>query len=159
RRQVEIAESVTRDDEERLVEPAGREADRTGGAERRFLDRVADVQSERVALAEVAADRLREERHRHDHVRQAVLAQELEDVLHARLADDRDHRLRLVGRERTKARSLATRHDDGLHRRDSLRAVMAYTTPAATARTRPAQKIQYGQWVLSGVTIRNPMPA
>ena len=41
--------------------------------------------------------------------------QQLEDVLHAGLADDRHHRLRLVRRERPQARTLAARHHDGLH--------------------------------------------
>ena len=42
-------------------------------------------------------------------------AQQLEDVLHARLADDRHHRLRLVRGQRAQTRALAARHDDGLH--------------------------------------------
>ena len=49
--------------------------------------------------------------------------QQLDDVLHARLADDRHHRLRLVRRQRAKARALAARHDDGLHRRSAFHAV------------------------------------
>ena len=44
---------------------------------------------ERLAVAEVAADRLRQERDGDDHVLEAVFAQQLDDVLHARLADDR----------------------------------------------------------------------
>ena len=72
-------------------------------------------EAEVVAVAEVRADRLRQERDRDDDVLEAVLAQQLEDVLHARLADDRHHRLRLVRRQRAQARSLAARHDDGFH--------------------------------------------
>ena len=40
-RQVDVAERVAGDDEERLVELVRSEADRAGGAERRLLDRVA----------------------------------------------------------------------------------------------------------------------
>src|SRR5581483_1748752 len=72
------------------------EANRARRAERRLLDRVRDVDAERLAVAEVRADRLRQERDGDDHVLEAVLLQELDDVLHARLADDRHHRLRLI---------------------------------------------------------------
>jgi hypothetical protein len=44
-----------------------------------------------------------------------VLNEQLDDVLHAGLADDLHHRLRLVGRERPQARALPARHDDGFH--------------------------------------------
>ena len=98
--EVDVAEGVARDDEERLVEHVAREAHRARRAERALLDRVRDVEPERVAVAEVRADRLRQERNRHDDLLEAVLAQQLEDVLHARLADDRHHRLRLVRGER-----------------------------------------------------------
>ena len=123
RGQVDVAERVAGDDEERVVEPPGREPHRAGGAERRLLDRVADVDAERLAAAEVAADRLRQEGDRDDDVLEAVPAQQLDDVLHAGLADDRDHRLRLVRGERPQPRALSPRHDHGLHRRSSLRAV------------------------------------
>ena len=73
---------------------------------------------------EIAPDRLREEGDCHDDVFEAVGLQQLDDVLHARLADDRHHRLRLVGRERAKARALAAGHDDGLH----VRLLSALTT-------------------------------
>ena len=114
--EVDVAERVAGDDEERVVELAGGEPHRAGGAERRLLDRVADVDAERLAVPEVAPDRLRQERDGDDDVLEAVALQQLDDVLHARLADDRDHRLRLVRRERPQARALAARHDDGLHR-------------------------------------------
>jgi hypothetical protein len=100
-RQVDVAERVAGDDEERVVEAAGGEADRAGGAERRLLDRVRDVDAECFAAAEVRPNRLRQEGDRDDDILEAVLLQELDDVLHARLADDRDHRLRLIGRQRT----------------------------------------------------------
>jgi len=61
-------------------------------------------------------NRLRQECDRHDHVLEAVQLQELDDVLHTRLADDGDHRLRLIRRQRPESRALAARHHDGLHR-------------------------------------------
>jgi len=121
-RQVDVAERVARDDEERVVETPGGEPDGARRAERRLLDRVREIYAERLAASEVRADRLREECHGHDHVFEAVQPQELDDVLHARLADDRHHRLRLIRGQRTKARALAARHDDGLHRFSSFHA-------------------------------------
>jgi hypothetical protein len=115
RAEVDIAERIARDDEEGLVEHAAREPDRARGAQRRLLDRVLDLEVPRVAVAEVAPDRLRHERDRDDHLFDSVLLQQLEDVLHAGLADDRDHRLRLVGGQRAQARPLAAGHHDGLH--------------------------------------------
>ena len=113
--QVEVAEGIAGDDDERLVEIVARESHRSRGPGRRLLDRVLDVRTDAVAVSEVAPDRLREERDRHDDVLEAVGLQQLDDVLHAGLADDRHHRLRLVGRERAKARALAAGHDDGFH--------------------------------------------
>ncbi len=71
-REVDVAERVAGDDEERVVEPAGRELHGAGGAERRLLDGVADLHAERVAAAEVRADRLRQERDGDDDVFEAV---------------------------------------------------------------------------------------
>ena len=159
RAQVDVAEGVAGDDEEGLVELLRGQPDGAGRAERGFLDRVADAHPERVALAEVAADRLRQERDRDDHVGHPVLAQQLEDVLHARLPDDRHHWLRLVRRQRSEAGALAACHHDSLHRLTSLHAPKAYTRPAATARTSPVQKNQYGQSVERCVTMRKPMAA
>ena len=113
--QVDVRERVTGDDDERLVEPVAREPNRARRPERRLLDGVLDVDAERVPVAEVAADRLRQEGDRHDHVLEAVVAEQLDDVLHARLADHRPHRLRLVRGQRSQARALAARHDDSLH--------------------------------------------
>src|SRR4249920_3081820 len=45
---------------------------RAGSAERRLLDRVLDREAERLAVAEVAPDRLRHECKRHDHVVESV---------------------------------------------------------------------------------------
>ena len=114
--EVDVAEGIARDDEERLVERLLGQLDRAGRPGRGLLHRVADRHAVRLAVAEVAADRLRHEREGDDDVVEAVLAEQVEDVLHARLADDRNHRLRLVRGQRTQARSLAAGHDDGLHR-------------------------------------------
>jgi hypothetical protein len=121
--EVDVAEGVAGDDEERVVEPPCSAFHRAGGAERRLLHRVADVDAKRLAAAEVAADRLRQEGDGDDHVLEAVALEELDDVLHARLADDRHHRLGLVRGQGTQPRALSTGHDDGLHRCSSLRAV------------------------------------
>src|SRR5579875_654855 len=102
-----------------LDEPAGGAPYRAGGAERRVLDRVADLHAQGLAAAEVAADRLRQEGDGDDDLLEAVAAEELDDVLHAGLADDRHHRLRLVRRQRTQPRPLPAGHDHGLHRRSS----------------------------------------
>ena len=56
--EVDVAESVARDDEERLVEGFLGELHRAGRAGRGLLDRVADREAVRLAGAEVAADRL-----------------------------------------------------------------------------------------------------
>ena len=150
-REVDVAERVAGDHEERLVELVVGELDRAGGAGRRLLDRVLDRDAERLPLAEVAPDRLRHERDGDDHVGEPVLGEELDDVLHARLADDRDHRLGLVRGERAKARALAARHHDRLHPRSSRLAVRTYWTPATIASTTPIQKQTSGQRVPSGV--------
>ncbi len=134
--QVDVAERVARDDEERVVERVRGEPHGAGRAERALLDRVLDVQAEARAVAEVGADRLRQERDGDDDVLEAVLAQQLEDVLHARLADDRDHRLRLVRGERAKARPLAARHHDGLHANASRFALIAYSRERRRTRAR-----------------------
>ena len=150
-REVDVAERVAGDHEERLVELVVGELDRAGGAGRRLLDRVLDRDAERLPLAEVAPDRLRHERDGDDHVGEPVLGEELDDVLHARLADDRDHRLGLVRGERAKARALAACHHDCLHPRSSRLAVRTYWTPATIASTTPIQKQTSGQRVPSGV--------
>ena len=157
--QVDVAERIARDDEERLVQAVRREPHRPRRAERALLDRVLDVQPEVAAVPEVGADRLRQEGDRDDDVGETVLAQQLEDVLHARLADDRHHRLRLVRRERTQPRPLAAGHDDGPHASTSRRAFSAYSPSATRPSTRPLQKTQSGQSVPSRVTMTNPRAA
>src|SRR5205814_9679554 len=55
--QVDVAESVAGDDEERVVELAAREPDGARSPEGGLLDRVLDVQAEARPRAEVAPDR------------------------------------------------------------------------------------------------------
>jgi hypothetical protein len=123
--EVDVAEGVPGDDEERLVERVLGELDGPCGAGRRFLHRVADRDAVVLSGGEVAADRLWHEGDGDDDVLEAVLAEELDDVLHARLADDGHHRLRLVRGEGAKARALPAGHDHGLHRRTVLIALTA----------------------------------
>src|SRR6185312_5081932 len=52
-REVDVAERIAGDDEERLVELLRGQPDGARGAERRLFDRVADLHSERLSLAEV----------------------------------------------------------------------------------------------------------
>ena len=126
--EVDVAERVAGDDEERLVEAVRCVAHRAGGAERALLDRILDVEPEALAVAEVRPNRLRHEGDRDDDVGETMLAEQLEDVLHARLADDRHHRLRLVRRQRAQARALAARHHDGLQAVTSRAAPSANTS-------------------------------
>src|SRR4029453_9103379 len=72
--QVDVTERVPGDDEERLVELARRVAHGAGSAERRLLDGVADLHPDRLAGAEVAADRLRQEGHGDDDVGETGVA-------------------------------------------------------------------------------------
>ena len=150
RAEIDVAERVAGDDEERLVEQAAGEADGAGGAERQLLDRVLDVQVERLAVAEVASDRLRHERERDHDVVEAVTTQQLEDVLDARLADDRDHRLGLVRGERAQARPLATRHHDRLHAATSRRALTTYC--AAASKRKPEREPEQPEWPFGRVS-------
>src|SRR5439155_18367064 len=85
------------------------------------LDGVFDADPEAFTVSEVAADRLREERDGDDDLLEAVLPEELDDVLHAGLADDRHHRLRLVRGQRSQPRSLPTCHDNCPHAPGPLR--------------------------------------
>ncbi len=152
RAEVDVAERVTGDHEERVGEPLLCKTDGAGGAEGLLLDGVVHLEPERLAVAEVRADRLRHERERHDHLGQAVLAQQVEGVLHARLAHDRHHRLRLVRRQRAKPRALPSRHHDRFHRRTSRRAFAMYWMPASTASARLIQKSASGHHVSRAVT-------
>ncbi len=159
RAEVDVAECVPGDDEEGVVELLACETDGAGGAERQLLDGVLDVDAERLTVAEVAADRLRHERERDDDLVHSVPTQQLDDVLDARLADDRDHRLRLVRGQRPQPRPLPTRHHDSLHAFTSRRAFCMYWSAAMSASPTPIQKSQTGQSTPLSVTITNPIEA
>src|SRR4029079_6604086 len=130
-----------------------------GGAERRLLHRVLDVDAEVRAVAEVRADRLRQEGDGDHAVVEAVLAEQLEDVLHARLADDRDHRLRLGRRQRAEPRPPAPGHHDRLHANASRFALSTYSPSDTNASASPTQKMTSGQVAPSCVTIKKPSDA
>ena len=158
--EVDVRERIPRDDEERVVEPRGRVANRAGRAERARLDGVLELEPEARPVAEVGADRLGQEGDRDDHVLEPVHLEQLEDVLHARLADDRHHRLGLDRGERPEPCPLAARHHDGLHeKRTSRRAFNTYSPSETNARARPIQKIQSGQSVPLWVTMIRPSEA
>ena len=114
--EVDVAERVAGDDEERVVELVGGQANRAGGPGRRLLDRVLDADAVRLAAPEVRPDRLRHVRHCDHDVLESMRLQELDDVLHARPPDDRDHGLRLVRGQRAQPGALPARHHDRLHR-------------------------------------------
>ena len=156
RAEIDVAQRVARDDDERLVEPAARQSHRSGRAERLFLDGVLDLQPERFAVPEVRADRLRHERERDHDLLEPVRGQQLQNVLHAGLADDRHHRLRLVGGEGTESRPFAARHHHGLHSCTSRTAWRTYCTAATTARPRLTQKHASGHHVPCSVTRTRP---
>ena len=115
RGEVDVGEHVTRDHEERVVELVDGVADRPRGAERRILGRVPHGHAEVGAVAEVVADLVGEERHGHHDVVVAVLREQVDDVLHHRLVDQRHHRLRGVAGERAQPGALTAGEDDGLH--------------------------------------------
>ena len=152
RRQIDVAQRVAGDHEERFVEASLRELHRAGGAERLLLDRVVDVHVEGLALAEVRANRLRHERERDDDLVHPVLSQQVEDVLHTRLADDRHHRLGLVRGQGPQAGPLPAGHHDCLHLRTSRIALATYCPAAATANPRLTQKSASGHHVPRSVT-------
>ena len=113
--EVEVGEGVAADDQERLVQKVLGQADGPGGAGRRLLHRVVDVHPQAAAVPEVVADEPGQEGQSHHHFVDAVPLHQLEDVLDARLVDDRHHRLGLVGGQRAQPGALTTRHDDCLH--------------------------------------------
>ena len=114
-REVDVGQDVTGDDEEPLVELLPGVEDRAGRAERRLLGGVDHADAELGPVAEVAADGVGHERDGDDDVGHPVLAQQADDVLHHRPVGHRQHRLRLVRRERPQTRPLAAGHDHCLH--------------------------------------------
>ena len=114
--EVEVGEGVATDDDEGVVaEMVLSQLDAAGGARRRLLDGVLHVHAEEGAVAEVVADDLGQEHEGDDRLVEAVLREELDDVLHAGLAAQGHHRLGLVARERPQAGAFAAGHDDCTH--------------------------------------------
>ncbi len=115
RGEVDVGQDVAGDHEESLGQLLPRVAHRAGGAERRLLGGVDHAHPELAAVAEVAADGVGQERHRHHDVGDAVPPQQRHDVLHHRAAHQRQHRLGQVRRLRAQAGALTAGHDHGLH--------------------------------------------
>ncbi len=115
--QVEVAQRIAGDDQERVVQELLGVLDAAGGSQRRLLHRVVQIHPQRLAVTEVPADHLRQVGDGDHDLVHAVLAQQLDDVLHARLSCHRHHRLGLVGGQRPQPRPLPTRHHDGFDER------------------------------------------
>ena len=146
--EVQVGEDVPGDDQKALVEFVACVQHRAGRPERRRLGRVDHAHPELRPVAEVGPDRVGHEGHRHHHVLEPVLTEEVDHVLHHRDVGHREHRFRLVGGERTKSSPLASRHDDRFHRLASSfraprpaastwRAAGRYENAAIQARVRP----------------------
>ena len=113
--EVDVGEHVAGDHEEALVELVHGVADRAGRAERLLLGGVDHPHAELGAVAEVGADVVGQEGDGDDDLVEAVLLQQLDDVLHHRPVGQRQHRLGGVRGERPQAGALAAGHDHGLH--------------------------------------------
>ena len=81
------------------------EFDRAGGAQWRVFDGVADLDAERLAVAEIVLDGRRHELKSDDDVVDAVSLQERKDMLHDGLVDDGHHRFRTSDGEGTQPRA------------------------------------------------------
>ena len=113
--EVDVGEDVAGDHDEALVELVTGVADRSRRAQGRLLGGVDHADAELRPVPEVAADGIGHERHGDHDVLEAVLAQEVDDVLHHGPVGHGQHGLGLVRGERTKSRALAARHDHRLH--------------------------------------------
>ncbi len=114
--EVEVGERVAADDDEGVVaELVLGQLDAAGGAGRSLLHRVLHAHAEAGSVAEVVADGLGQEHEGDDGLVDAVLLEQLDDVLHARLAAQRHHRLGLVAREGAQAGAFAAGHDHCAH--------------------------------------------
>ena len=114
--QIDVGEDVPRDDQKALVQFVAGVPHRSGGAERRGLGGIDHADAELRSVAEVGADGVGHERHGDHDVLEAVLAEQVDHVLHHRNVDHGQHGLGLVGGQRPQSGALATGHDDGFHR-------------------------------------------
>ena len=113
--QVDVGQRVARQHDESVVQQSLGVLYAPGGPERLLLGHVRERDAQVGAVPEVISDHARQELHRGHDLGDAVAPGQGEDVLHHRLADDGQHRLGLVARERAKPGTLSPRHDHGLH--------------------------------------------
>ena len=114
--EIEVGERVAADDDEGVVtETILGELDAAGGPSRRQLDGVVELHADGRAIAEVVTDGFWHEHEGDDRLAETVGGEEFHDVLHARFAAQRDHRLGLVACERPRTGALAACHDDCSH--------------------------------------------
>ena len=92
--QVDVGQGVAADDDEGLGQVFLRILHAAGGAEWGVFDHVSDVDDEVRTVAEVVADRRPQVLKGDHHIRDPVLPQQPKDVLHDRLANHRNERLR-----------------------------------------------------------------
>ena len=117
--EVGVRQDVSADDDEPLSEPILRKLHRAGGPQRVILDGVFHFDAPAGAAAEIVSDVLGHELKGGQHVLEAVMLEELDDVFHARRVGYRDHRFGLVAGQRPEPRPLAPGHDHGLHAKSS----------------------------------------
>ena len=118
--QVDVRDGIPGDNEKRVVDEVLTELHAAGSPRRNLFHGVVELNPQVSPTGEVSADDLRHVGKRGDDPGDAVVAQQLEDVLHARPSHDRDHRLRLIGGERAEPRALSAGHHDRLHARIAL---------------------------------------
>ena len=128
--QVDVGEHVSGDDQEPLVELVAGVPDRAGGAQGGGLGGVDHADAELRSVPEVGADGIGHEGHGYHDVLEAVLAEQIDDVLHHGDVDHGEHGLGLIGGQGAEPCALAAGHDDCFH--DVAPSVLAFR-PAANA--------------------------
>ena len=113
--EVDVREGVPGQHDEPVVQERPRVPDAPRGPQRLFLGGVGEGHAEIRPVAEVVPNDACQEMDRGHQLGEPVMPSEPDDVLHHRLAHDREHRFGLVARERAEARSLAARHHHGPH--------------------------------------------
>ena len=104
RREIDVGQRVAADDEERRAgQEVVRHLDRARGAERRVLDDVVHLHAERAAVPEPRLDLVGEIVEGSDDLGEAVPPQQIDDVLHDRLAGDGRERFRAPRCQRTQS--------------------------------------------------------
>ncbi len=132
RAQVHVGQGVAGDDDERLrSEECLGLFDGARRPERRVFDDVVHRDAEIRPVAEIGLDLVGHVVQRGDDLVDAVAAQEVDDVVHDRLAGDRRQRFRSRRRQRSQSRAFTARHHDRLH------AAMFSACGANSVRRRP----------------------